>query len=528
MRPARRDRGQVLIITAFAMIVLVAIAAIVVDLGFSWLLHRKEQNAADPAALAAAKYIPAADQAKMEAEACFYAFENGFFPGATQFDLGPNGCVPANDPNGSVLDVNSPPATTLAGQWQGTTGYVEVIITSTHPSFFGQVFGRPFGTVTTAAVAGNTTGNANTGSLVALGRECGGADDGQSDVGGGGTLTIHPATGVTQPGGYVNVNAPCGSIGNPQQCDGNGTAALKLSGGADLVAPHAFVVGGCATNGGGTFTCEDGTPPCLDEQAIPLGDPLAGLPEPWPTLTLPAPSCPDLSEINSPADSIPCNLTGQTCPDVVGINTCTMDPGVYYAGWNIGNHVKVVLKPGMYVFAGYGIKMNAGASMESVAGVDTSGNPIDPRVTIFSTDYTAGCLAGQTNFCEGPIELRSSGALILKATNDVTCRQVSPAICAWRGILLWSDGSVVRTPGNITINGGSDLNLSGTIYAPESLVTINGSNNTSGCTDVVGQDLFCLSIQVIARQWTISGGAEIDMPYDPSLLYPLSQRGLVH
>ena len=48
-------RGQVVVITAFAMIALLAIAAIVVDLGFSWMLHRQEQNAADPGALAAAK-----------------------------------------------------------------------------------------------------------------------------------------------------------------------------------------------------------------------------------------------------------------------------------------------------------------------------------------------------------------------------------------------------------------------------------------------------------------------------------------
>jgi Flp pilus assembly protein TadG len=516
MRPARHDRGQVLIITAFAMIVLIAIAAIVVDLGFSWMLHRQEQNAADPGALAAAKYIPALDMPKMEAEACFYAQENGFFAGDTN-------CAAALA--SGDLDVNSPPATTLAGQWQGTQGYVEVIITSTHPSFFGQVFGRPFASVRTAAVAALTTGNANTASLLALGRSCSGADNGQSSVGGGGTLTVHPASGVTQPGGYVNVNAPCGGIGNPHLCDGNGTAALKLSGGASLKAPHAFVIGGCATNGGGTYTCQGGPPPCLDEQAIPLGDPLSGLPEPWPTLTLTAPTCPKLSEINSTGDSNPCNLTQANCPVVSGINTCTMNPGVYYAGWNIGNHVKVVLKPGMYVFAGFGIKMNAGASMESVAGVDLNGLPIAARVTMFSTDYTAGCLAGQNNFCEGPIELRSSGALILKATDDATCRQVSPNICAWKNILLWSDGSVVHTPGDITINGQSDLSLSGTIYAPKSLVTINGGNATTGCT---GNPQFCLAIQIISRQWTITGGAIIDMPYDPSLLYPLSQRGLVH
>src|SRR4029450_924321 len=99
--------------------------------------------------------------------------------------------------------------------------------------------GRPFGSVTTAAVAALTEGNANTASLLALGRSCSGADNGASDVGGGGTLNVHPASGVTQPGGYVNTNAPCGGIGDPHACDGVGTASLKLSGGASLIAPHA-------------------------------------------------------------------------------------------------------------------------------------------------------------------------------------------------------------------------------------------------------------------------------------------------
>jgi hypothetical protein len=514
--PSREPRGQVLIITAFAMVVLVAIGAIVVDLGMSWMLHRQEQNAVDPAALAAAKWInPTVNQAKINEEGCFYAQQNGFF-------VGDANCAAALASGN--LQVNSPPKSTLSGNFRGTQHYVEVIINATHPSFFGQFFGEPFGSVRTAAVAKLTTDNANSSSLIALGMTCSGSDNGQSEVGGGGTLTIHPATGVTAPGGYVNVNAPCGGIGNPALCDGNGNAALKISGGGHFVVPHAFVVGGCATNGGGTLNCQ-ATSPCLDEQAIPLGDPLFALPEPWPTISLPTPACPKVSEINSPNDPNPCKLIQQNCPAVSGINTCTMNPGVYYAGWDIGNHVKVVLKPGMYVFAGFGIKMNAGASMESVSGVDANGLPIDARITIFSTDYTAGCSAGQQNFCEGPIQISSSGPLRLKATDTFTCRQVSPAICPWKGILLWSDGTVVGTPGDITINGQADLVLSGTIYAPKSEVTINGGTNGTGCA---GSPETCLAIQLIARQWRILGGGTVDMPYDPTQLYPVLGQGLVH
>ena len=202
-----------------------------------------------------------------------------------------------------------------------------------------------------------------------------------------------------------------------------------------------------------------------------------------------------------------------------------MYPGVYYAGWDIKSNVQVVMKPGMYVFAGFGIQMAAGSSLTSITDVDAGGNIIDARVTIFSTDYTPGCQAGQPKFCEGSINFNSQGPLNLKATNATTCAQVSPAICPWKGILLWQDGSVVGTPKDIKIQGNSDLILSGTIYAPESYVEIRGSNSSTGCS---GSPQMCLAIQIIARQWMIAGGAVIDMPYDPKELYQLEQRGLVH
>ena len=53
----KSERGQILIVTALAMIVLLGIGAIVVDLGMSWMLHRQEQNAADPGAIAAARWL---------------------------------------------------------------------------------------------------------------------------------------------------------------------------------------------------------------------------------------------------------------------------------------------------------------------------------------------------------------------------------------------------------------------------------------------------------------------------------------
>ena len=85
----RGPHGQILIITAASLLVLMAVAALVVDLGFSWMLHRQEQNAADPGSIAAARWLkdpsgkPRSPFPEAYDEACFYAKENGFFAGDT-------------------------------------------------------------------------------------------------------------------------------------------------------------------------------------------------------------------------------------------------------------------------------------------------------------------------------------------------------------------------------------------------------------------------------------------------------------
>ena len=49
------NRGQILVIFAGGLVLLMAISALVIDLGFVFMLRRHEQNAADPGAIAAAQ-----------------------------------------------------------------------------------------------------------------------------------------------------------------------------------------------------------------------------------------------------------------------------------------------------------------------------------------------------------------------------------------------------------------------------------------------------------------------------------------
>jgi uncharacterized membrane protein len=143
MRRRRHAHGQVLFIFIGALIVILGVGALVIDLGFVFMIRRAEQNAADSAAIAAGQYIrhgptQTPDTAMMRQAACFHARKNGFFTLATD----DSGCVPANDVNGAVLTVNYPPSS-FAGTFSGREGFVEVIVSRDHRSFLAGAIGIP-------------------------------------------------------------------------------------------------------------------------------------------------------------------------------------------------------------------------------------------------------------------------------------------------------------------------------------------------------------------------------------------------
>jgi hypothetical protein len=521
-RSTNDDRGQILVVVAAGLVVLLAVAALVVDLGFSWMLRRQEQNAADPGSIAAARWLKddlgnaRSPFPEAYSEACFYAQQNGFFEGDT------SDCATAR--TAGQLRVHWPP---VSGDYSGNRDAIQVIITDTHPSFFARIFGQDVATVSTDAVALNSAGGGNSSSLVALQDVCTGGSAGT--VTGGGTVSIFPVTPGTV-GGYVHVNSPCGTSTSDDQClGGSGQRALDINGGSVLITPFAYTVGGCATNGGGVLQCDPLIGgPCLDEAAVPLADPLKNLPEP-PLSAFPTGVCPD-GTILSAATSTGCALDrGPDCPpDPLDptIDICTLAPGVYYGGWRVGSKVHLELQPGLYILAGGGIRLQG--TDASIAAV-TSPTGVDARVTIFSTDGP-NCTTAGSRQCQGEIRFGAEQAFRAKATNTATCQAIlaagGPDTCPWKGILLWQDGTV-RFPGSdVTLGGQSSTILAGTIYAPASDVQINGGSATTGCSGPP-ESQSCLSVQIISWTWTIDGDASVAMPYDPSELYQFPGRGLV-
>jgi hypothetical protein len=495
------DRGQAMVIVAFSLVVLLGIAALVVDVGLSWIMRRDEQNAADPGSIAAARYIEEGDspatRAKMHTAACFYAQQNDYF---TDDNAMCDAARAAGD-----LQVLWPPAGPLAGQFAGDPDKVLVVIRDQHPSFFGQIFGHDFASVATGAVSARGTDSGNSNSLVALDPTTCGA----GHIHGNADITIEPVenpdTGEPFSGGYVHINSACDGGTFDDAC-GNGSGGFHHGGnaGAELIAPHMYINGTCQASGGSV-------PTPVTEGAPQIGDPLASLNGPRQDL-YPAGQCPNNAGVYETM-----NPTWAGCD--VRRNSVTLTPGVYWGGWSFtGSSTQVTLQPGIYIIAGGGINVAGQAAIDTVG--DGSGNPA--RVMIFSTDNTmdptcaddiATARAGGTTFedrcVQGQLKLAGQGSVSLWGL----------ATGPWRGMLIWQDGDGSNPDAPVELSGSGALNLAGTIYAPAARVKITGNGTAVGTR---------LAVQVISWQWDVGGEGDLFMPYDPSQLYHITQRGLVH
>jgi hypothetical protein len=476
-----RQQGQILVIFTGGLVALLVIGALVIDLGFTFLIKRAEQNAADPGAIAAARHIRAggaADPAEMLRAACFYARQNGFFPSATTNDQ----CTPAFDPDGTTLVVNYPPSA-QAGTFAGSDGAVEVIIGRAHKSVLASVIGLNSITVTSSAVAAFDEGPSNTSSLIALDPSdtC---STGKTH--GTGAINIHALPGVGD-GGYIHINSSCSTGPDNDTCQTSGQGGLNIDGSGSVTAPHTYVVGTCKASG--TLN----PPGSLTEGAVVIGDPLLELAPPAFGTPNPGGEC----GVGTGNFTTPTGPGAGGCK-FTGSGTYTMQPGVYYGGWSISANIDLILQPGIYVFAGGGVKVTAGGTITSVNG--GSGTPAP--VMFYNTDNPV------TGTGQADMDFTATGDLLLRAIDS------GP----FRGILIWNDGEGSDPSSEISLGGQATLDIAGTVYNPQGLVKMEGGSG-------VGTN--SAAIQIIAWQFDIGGNATLDMPYDPNQLYQFPVKGLV-
>lgn len=251
----------------------------------------------------------------------------------------------------------------------------------------------------------------------------------------------------------VTVTSECGYY-----VDSNNSGALSVIGGATLKATSSSqikVVGGTSINNGGSTS-----PTALTSQAV-AADPFGTEDVPWGS--------------SASSRTYSCQYTGcsHTTCDHTNYNwttwqagTLTLSPGVYCNGLNIGNTTSVTFQSGVYIINGGG--MNLGGSGGISGGV--TGSNVTFFITGTNSTYQGVTLGNGVNF-----------TLSAPSTGDL------------EGILFYQDpGITAPTGGSSTVTnfqGGSNLNLSGALYFPNTTINFSNGTSTSSSVALVAYDI---------------------------------------
>lgn len=498
-RRSGRESGQVLVIFAGGLVLFLAIAALVFDVGQNLLDRRTEQNVSDAAALAGARYVHgaayvyhggcAAAPNGMPAvnAACQLAADSGFVDGA----------------GGKTVRVDLPPV--APSTFSGLPGYVEVTIGSTRPSFFAGILGLVSQKTGALGVATNASDIALPYSLLAL------------DPHGCGTNKINGAPGtIVSTNGTVHVDSDCP------------TDAVLLSGNGVLTAPECDVVGMIQTSGGAVNNCT--TAPA---GVLVSGDPLRNLPPPAkPGMPNAVQALDSTGAVCAVPGTGTCGPIPTACPGgsspatETNPATCAFNTGSamagrsyrifpgYYPGGILTDRATVYMDPGIYWIGGGGVTVknngtsNNGQLISKAPGDNTGLTPTGGVLIYDSIDpYPASGCAGAG--CFGPIILNGG------AGAELGLRPIQTTI--YQGMLIFVDRAVPTGTVTVDLNGaGSILDVAGTIYTATGTVKFNGSS-----TDVIGTQVICYNFQVNGS------GASFTMDYNPDNLLHVRGVGLV-
>lgn len=498
-----RERGQVLVLFAGGLIVLFLIAALAFDVGVMLLERRDQQNAADAAALAGARYVATA------------ATYSGSCPGDGTNPAVVAACeiALANDFDDADASenvfVHIPP---LHGEFSSWPGHIEVQIEATRGSIFAGVIGRAAWPIGTMAVAANQQDVHYEFGMLAL------SPDGCKAIAISGSGVVNSASNVQSN----STGEECG--------DGSNIGFSRTGAGVlNVTAPTAVCRSGgeLQDQGSGTLNCT------VEKYSFALPDPLVDLPAPVkPGLAAalktveagvvnntPAgvpnycPGASDASRQPSEANPNPCVLGQGT---VAGVSqagrTWILSPGLYPGGLSLKGGVTAFLLPGIYWIGGGGFSATNDASVISV------NSEADRTRAVCTIGATPPCTGGGgiliynsklPNSPAGAISLGGGGATLSLMPYDY------PFGTSTIDLVIFQDRTVTLT---VTLNGSDAqaAEVRGIVYVPAGDVKVNGSNS------VFSMD------QVIAYTFLINGsGGTVNILHEAGVDAIISAVGLV-
>jgi hypothetical protein len=514
---ATNERGQVMVIFAFAFVVIIMMMALLFDAGRGLVLRRELKNASDAAAMAGANILLSLPQ-----PGCSILSANP--PGAprAEVEAAVQASVAANMPGYDPADVHIECGTALEGNF-----VVRVQLGQESPTFFGTIFNNgPIDVgATSAAINGQDAGNQysvillnNSNLSWATGRRgC------PSFLLSGGPFVHFDSS--------IYIDSACARTNGGALSTNGNSATLELGSSGPLIR----ITGEYAP---GSLTI---TPPPV-EHAAPKPDPLAPkLYEPsWWVPAYPAPlvdnrppGSRDTPVAFTSASSLKVRETSKrTIGPGASSQTVMLEPGVYKGGIELRNRSVALMHPGVYVIQGGGLKVGAQASVYSVNSTYllSQGPPANWAsacikgscgVMIYNTGDQSGSLkmdavsigAGST------FKVRAYEASVPSPESKLNDASGTPfSSTDYDHMLIWmsADPRATATYGQgdnqqvgISIGGGGNVEMIGTVYAPQAKVLVGGGGGGgSGSTELR------LTLQFIVWDLELSGNANFYFVYD--------------
>jgi hypothetical protein len=529
MKINEREKGQVIVIIALAIVVLMGFTALAIDGSLIYSEKRSDQAAADSAALAgagaAAQYLKTSNMS---------GFSCGGTVAAGAATAAINVAIQNAARDGITLAVNdlSVSGVTTACDTYNGRKYIDVhivITTEVQPKFISVIHSEPIKTAAEAVarVYVNTSfagGNA----IYTTGTTC-------SETNTGGGVFVSGTGRINITGGGIYSSSCLSSTGSAKMLAYNGVMQYFGKGSKSFAAGSQTEY----TTGNGLLFATNAPNFILNDPDISSGPSIDTVLSTqsyqlWSTITAnpnidgtlwPSYTTQTMTAEMEDMPTITCPSTARTFPTkVYSSKVYTALPGTYssisWSGW--GDGTTVTFTPGTYCVAG-SVALAGGSDtviMDNVviyitgSGSMTFGGTVLPTLnnsTVMITNGNFNVASGITlyanNFTvfvkQGNFSLSgaSTGLMNAPGCNTSACG-VGPSI---PGVLIYMGKT---NTGTVSITGSGSMSMTGTVYAPNSAVYVNGAASAQ-----------TLNVQIIGKMVSVSGSGVITMNQTDANLY---------
>jgi hypothetical protein len=220
-------------------------------------------------------------------------------------------------------------------------------------------------------------------------------------------------------------------------------------------------------------------------------------------------------------------------------STVTLEPGIYHGGIQLKNQSIAYLHPGIYVMDGGGFSVGAGQKIYAVPAANCTG----PNNCVTDANWASTCLAtncgillyntGTTGNGTGAMDAISIGAQSTFKVQSYNPDADSTVLTdgtpyhneTYRHVLIWQSATPLPASNYVqpvmSLSGGGNVFMVGTVYAPSAKVQMGGNSGGSG------GDSIDLTLQFVTWDLELYGNSNFYFRYDATKVAKLLDYGLV-